>query len=57
NMGHRMEVYLKENDAQTMIDIATSLGVDTKIVGRVEESAQPKLSVHHRGEVLEYGRN
>jgi len=57
NMGHRMEVYLKENDAQTMIDIATSLGVDAKIVGRVEESAQPKLSVHHSGEVLEYGRN
>lgn len=45
NMGHRMEVYLNEADAQTIIDISTSFGIEAKIVGRVEASKDGKTSL------------
>ncbi|MDR1742845.1 MAG: phosphoribosylformylglycinamidine cyclo-ligase [Dysgonamonadaceae bacterium] len=38
NMGHRMEIYLPENYAQTVIDISRSFDVEAQIVGRVEKS-------------------
>ena len=34
NMGHRLEVYLKEDQAQKVIDIAHSFGVEAQVVGR-----------------------
>ena len=42
NMGHRMELYVPQEIAQSIIDISTSFGVDAQIVGRVEgfDSAQ-----------------
>jgi phosphoribosylformylglycinamidine cyclo-ligase len=36
NMGHRMEIYLPQNNAEQVIEISKSLGVDARIVGRVE---------------------
>ncbi|MEZ7900932.1 MAG: AIR synthase-related protein [Flavobacteriales bacterium] len=36
NMGHRMELYVPQEIAQSIIDISTSFGVDAQIVGRVE---------------------
>ena len=36
NMGHRLEVYLSEANAQRVIDIAQSFGIDAQIIGRVE---------------------
>ena len=45
NMGHRLEFYLPENQAQTIIDIAKSFNVEAKIIGRVEASDQKKLSL------------
>ncbi|MEZ4753859.1 MAG: AIR synthase-related protein [Bdellovibrionota bacterium] len=38
NMGHRIEIILPENSAQTVIDIAKSFGVDAQKVGYVEDS-------------------
>ena len=38
NMGHRLEFYLKEKDAQSIIDIAHSFNIDAQIVGYVEEA-------------------
>ena len=38
NMGHRMEIYCKPSDAQKVIDIAKSFGIEAKIVGRTEPS-------------------
>ncbi|WP_207493288.1 AIR synthase related protein [Aridibaculum aurantiacum] len=43
NMGHRLEVFTNEATAQSIIDIATSFGIDAKIVGRVEEAAEKEL--------------
>ncbi|WKN33430.1 AIR synthase-related protein [Porifericola rhodea] len=45
NMGHRMEVYLSEEHAQLVIDIAESLGVEAKIIGRVERSEQKQVTI------------
>ena len=36
NMGHRMEIYLAPDDAQTVIDIARTFHIDAQIVGHVE---------------------
>ena len=38
NMGTRLEVYLQEQDAQTVIDTARSFGIDAQVIGRVEAS-------------------
>ena len=37
NMGHRLEVYLAPEHAQTVIDISRSFNIDAQIVGRIEE--------------------
>lgn len=39
NMGHRMEIYCKPEDAQKVIDISKSFGIDAQIVGRTEKSS------------------
>lgn len=43
NMGHRLEVYLPESEANTLIKLSESFGVPAKVVGRVEEAAQNEL--------------
>lgn len=37
NMGHRLEVYLRPEYAQEVIDISRSFNIDARIVGRIEE--------------------
>lgn len=36
NMGHRMEIYLAPEEAQAIIAISQSFGIDAQIIGRVE---------------------
>ncbi|HEX8039481.1 MAG TPA: AIR synthase related protein [Chryseosolibacter sp.] len=45
NMGHRMEIYLPEKYASDIIDISGSLGVDARIVGRVERAPAKKVTL------------
>ncbi len=45
NMGHRMEIYTDEVSAAEMIEISKSLGVDARIIGRVEKSAQREVTI------------
>jgi len=45
NMGHRMEIYLNEKFADQVIQISKNLGVDAKVVGRVEKSSEKKLTI------------
>ncbi len=54
NMGHRMEIYLPGEFSAAVIDIAKSLGVDAKIVGRVERSESKRLTIKTGAETLEY---
>ncbi len=37
NMGHRLEVYVSPEEAQTVIDTAKSFNIDAQIVGHIEE--------------------
>ncbi|TNE76879.1 MAG: phosphoribosylformylglycinamidine cyclo-ligase [Bacteroidetes bacterium] len=45
NMGHRMELYVPEDIAQSIIEISNSFGVDAKVVGRVESSEKAELTI------------
>lgn len=45
NMGHRMEIYLSEKEAQRVIDISKNFDIDARIVGRIEESDRKELII------------
>jgi len=38
NMGHRMEIYVEDKFADSIIEISKSFGVDARIIGHVEDS-------------------
>ena len=48
NMGHRLEFYLDEKYADTIIKISNSFGVDAQIIGRVESSDTKKLTINSK---------
>ena len=43
NMGHRLEVYLSEENVSRVIEISESFGIPARIVGRVEEAPTNEL--------------
>ncbi|MDR1098720.1 MAG: phosphoribosylformylglycinamidine cyclo-ligase [Tannerella sp.] len=45
NMGHRLEIYLDEKNAPAVISAGRSFGIDARIVGHVEASAQKELII------------
>jgi phosphoribosylformylglycinamidine cyclo-ligase len=45
NMGHRLEIYLSEQYAQELIDIAASFNIAAQVVGRVEASDTNQLTI------------
>lgn len=45
NMGHRLEVYLAPEHAETVLSIAKSFNIEAKIVGRVEANTAKKITV------------
>jgi len=45
NMGHRMELYVPETIANTLISTSKSFGVDAKVVGRVDASTKKQLTI------------
>ena len=54
NMGCRLEIYCKPEDAQTMIDAAKSFNINAQIIGRVEESDKKELVIKLGEEELRY---
>jgi phosphoribosylformylglycinamidine cyclo-ligase len=54
NMGHRMEIYVPEELAASIITISKSYNVDAKIVGRVEASETKKLTITSEFGTFEY---
>lgn len=54
NMGCRLEVYCHQNDAQTIIDLAGSFGIDAQIIGRVEASGKKQLVIKTKEEEIIY---
>lgn len=45
NCGHRLELYVNESVAQDLIGISRSFEVDARIIGRVEENLEKKLTI------------
>lgn len=54
NMGHRLEVYLDAADAQRVIEISKSFGIDAQIVGRIEPSDKTRLTIKSEFGTFEY---
>ena len=53
NMGHRMELYVNAKHANSIIEICKSFNLDTKLVGRVEQSSSKKLTISsEKGEFI-----
>ena len=44
-MGHRMEIYLSENDAQRVINIASAFDLDARVIGHCEASDSKRLTI------------
>ncbi len=44
-MGHRMEIYVKPELADEIIEISKSFNIDAKVVGRVEASDKKSLTI------------
>ncbi len=54
NMGHRMELYVSEDMAQSIIDISKSFGIDAQIVGRCEASDKKELTIQSEFGTFKY---
>ncbi len=54
NMGHRLEVYIKPEYAQQVIDIASSFNIDAQIVGRIESAEKKELVIKSEFGTFEY---
>jgi phosphoribosylformylglycinamidine cyclo-ligase len=45
NMGHRFEIYLAPHQAEEIIEISRSFGVDARMVGRVESADEKEVII------------
>jgi len=54
NMGHRMELYVDEDVAEGLMTISKSYNIEAKIIGRVESSEKPKISIRTPNSVIDY---
>ena len=53
-MGHRMEIYTDRSTADKIINISNSFNIEAKIVGRVEDSKNKKLTITSTYGTFEY---
>lgn len=54
NMGHRMELYVPQAIADSIIGISKSFNIDAQVVGRVEKHAGAKLTINSEFGHFEY---
>jgi phosphoribosylformylglycinamidine cyclo-ligase len=54
NMGHRMEIYTDRSTADKIISISKGFNIEAKIVGRVEDSMNKKLTISSSYGTFEY---
>ncbi|MBK5269913.1 MAG: phosphoribosylformylglycinamidine cyclo-ligase [Bacteroidia bacterium] len=54
NMGTRMEIYTNEKDADNIISVSKSFGIDAQVIGRVEESGRKELLIKFERSELIY---
>lgn len=54
NMGHRMEVYVPEQWAHTVIELAAKYNIDSRVIGRVVPATGQKVTVQTILGIFEY---
>lgn len=54
NMGTRLEIYTNEKDADNIIEVSKSYGVDAQIIGRVEAAETKQLFIKNKTTELVY---
>lgn len=54
NMGHRLEVYLPEDQANEAIDIANQFGIAARIIGHVEAADRPSVRIKTEHGTFDY---
>ena len=54
NMGCRLEIYTNEKEASDIISLATSFGIEARIIGRVEASEKKSLVIKTRDAEIRY---
>jgi phosphoribosylformylglycinamidine cyclo-ligase len=54
NMGHRMEIYVPEEIATAIIDIAAGFNIDAQIVGRVETGSKKQVTIESEKGTYQY---
>lgn len=54
NMGTRLEIYTNEKDADAIISVSKSFGVDAQVIGRVEASEKKELIIMTPNGELQY---
>ena len=54
NMGHRMEIYTNQEDAEDLIAIAKTFNVDAQIIGRVEVSERKQVTIRSEHGEFQY---
>ena len=54
NMGHRMEIYVRSEYAEKVMEIASSFGIESRIIGRVEDAPSNRLTIKSAAGVFEY---
>lgn len=54
NMGHRLEFYVDEDIAASIIDVAKSYNIEAQVIGYVENSDGNTVSLSHDSEVFTY---
>lgn len=52
NMGTRLEIYTNAKDADSIINVSKSFGVDAQVIGRVEESNTRELLILNAGKKI-----
>jgi len=54
NMGTRLEIYTNEKDADQIISVSNSFGVNAQVIGRVTDSTRKELLIQGQGVNLTY---
>ncbi len=54
NMGTRLEIYCRPEDAPSMIEVSTQFGVEARVIGRVEAYDEKQLIIRLPGEEIIY---
>jgi phosphoribosylformylglycinamidine cyclo-ligase len=54
NMGHRLEIYLSEANAQRVIEIAGQFGIEGRIIGHVEAFEGKRVTIQSKAGTFVY---